>query len=395
MSRYTLNDQLISRSEFSENTLNADGLLTDLRDRFGNKYLLEFGDDYDDFKYRVIIQERGYSGAILPMIGGSDPVVIKWEGDDDFYEPIKGSQCTINLMVTDSVTYDNFYEAPEKTYKVLVQWYGADPVGGPDVWNTIWRGWIVADTFKELVSTTPYPITLTAFDCLGTIDDYEINPAAYQPQFGVENIYPLQIKIIADILRNIDLGMDIIATHEWVKYEQQTFIPSNTAAFDSFIFEGNQLSTKEILTAILKSTNSRIFQSDGRWCIIPNSCYEASGFTTSISNYTAFLGYQPPDIRDLKTQYLTTNNAEVVVFEKFNPRGAYIGTESKDAHIAMPSDVQNIGNDFVVEYLPPYKEVSIDYNIESYNHRRYQTNANQFFNFGLTGYDITNGVIGQ
>ena len=396
MSKYTFNDQLISRSEFSENVLNADRLLTDLRPAFGNKYLLEFGDDYGDFKYRLIIQERGYAGAVLPMIGGADPVVIKWEGDDDFYEPIKGSQCTINLMVTDSVTYDDFYNAPEKTYKVLVQWYGYDGAGtGPLRWNTIWRGWIVADTFKELVGTTPYPITLNAYDCLGTINDYEINAAAYQPQFDVENAYPLQIQIIADILRNIDLGMEIIATHDWVTYQRQTFIPSNTAAFDSFIFDGNQLSTKEILTAILKSTNSRIFQSDGRWCIIPNSCYEPTQWSNNIASYTAFLGYQPTDILDLKTTHLITQNSEVVVFERFNARGGYIGTESKDAHIAMPADVQNIGNDLVVEYLPPYKEVSIDYNIEPYNYRRYQANANQFFNFGLTGYDITNGVIGQ
>ena len=196
MSRYTFNNQLIGRSEFSENVLNADRLLTDLRPAFGNKYLLEFGDDYGDFKYRLIIQERGYAGAVLPMIGGADPVVIKWEGDDDFYEPIKGSQCTINLMVTDLVSYDDFYNAPEKTYKVLVQWFGYDappPASGPKTWNTIWRGWIVADTFKELVGTTPYPITLNAYDCLGTIDDYEITAAAYQPQFGVENVYPLQI----------------------------------------------------------------------------------------------------------------------------------------------------------------------------------------------------------
>jgi len=397
MDQKTLVEQLQGRSEFIENYLGASALVDDLRDEFGNKYLLNFGDDYDDFSYRVIIQERGYTGAVLPMVGGADPVQLEWEGDDDFYQPIRGSKCTINLMVTDSVSYDNFYEQPEKTYKVLVQWYGADPVGGRNRWNTFWSGWLVADSFKELVSTKPYPIKLEAHDGLGSIDDFKINAAAYQPQFSNESAYPLQIKIIADILRNIDLKLDIIAVHEWLSYRlpTQALVPTNSAAFDSFIFNGEQKSTKEILEAILLSTNSRIFQSDNRWCIIPNSCYEAAGFTTTISNYTAFLGYQPTDILALKTGYLTTNNAEVVTFERFNSFGAYLGTESRDAHIAMPADVQNIGNDLVVEYLPPYKEVSIDYNIEPFNHRKYQANENQFFNYGITGYDVIQGSIGQ
>ena len=396
MSKLTLIDQVESRSETFENDLNAKALLGDLTDVFVTKYRLEFGDDYGDFRYRLLIQERGYRGAVLPMIGTNDPVVLKWEGDDDFYEPIKGSQCTINLMVTDSVTYDNFYEAPEKTYKVLLQW---DAYQGTDcglLWETFWTGWLVSDTFKELVTTTPYPITLTAIDGLGSIDGFKVNAAQYRPQYSTENGYPLQIKLIADILRNIDLGLEIYANHEWLNYRRVApFLPQNTAAFDSFIKEGEQINAKEILTAILQSTNSRIFQADNKWCIIPNSCYEAKGFSDLISGYAAFLGYQPTDIRSLKTGYLTTNNVEVVEFERFNKDGVYQGTETKNAHIALPADVQNIGSDLVVEYLPPYKEVSLNYNIEPYNRRKYQANPNQFFNYGRVGYTLSEGFIGQ
>jgi hypothetical protein len=403
MSKNTLIDQAQSRSLAIENDLNARGLLENLQDRFGNKYKLEFGDDYGNFKYRVLIQQRGYTGAILPMIGTNDPVVLQWEGDDDFYQPIKGSQCTINLMVTDSVTYDNFYDYPERTYKVLLQWFGYDaapPASGPQTWNTFWTGWLVSDTFKEFVTTTPYPIILTAIDGLGTLDDYVLNPVSYRPQFATSNLYPKQITLISDVLRQIDLKLEIIATHEWVVYQSQSFI-SNTTAFDCFLFNGKEMNAKEILSEILKSTNSRIFQSDNKWCIIPNSCYEPKGFTSNISSYTAFLRYQPPNIRALKTGYLNTNNSEVVEFERFNQYGGYINQILKDAHVAMPLSVQNIGNDLVVEYLPPYKEVSIDYNIDSYNKRKYQVNANQFFSYGNTGYaiavngGITEGYIGQ
>jgi len=293
MSKLTLINQVESRSETFENILNATEILENLQNRFATKYRLEFGDDYNDFKYRVIIQERGYSGAVLPMIGGSDPVVLKWEGDDDFYEPIKGSQCTINLMVTDSVTYDDFYNEPERSYKVLLQWYGYNGEGGgPSRWNTFWSGWLVYDSYKEFVTTTPYPITLTAIDGLGALDDYFLNPVTYRPQFGASNQYPSQIKLIADILREINLDLEIIATHEWVTYEDQLYI-ANSAAFDSFLFNGKQMNAKEILTAILQSTNSRIFQADNRWCVIPNSCYDATAFSNSIylprESSTAFI----------------------------------------------------------------------------------------------------------
>jgi hypothetical protein len=396
MSKNTLVDQVESRSESIENDLNARGILTDLEDSFTTKYRLEFGDDYSDFTYRLIIQKRGYVGAILPIIGTNDPVVIKWEGDDDFYEPIKGSQCTINLMVTDSVSYDDFYNAPEKTYKVLVQWYGADPVGGPNIWNTFWSGWLVSDTFKELVNTKPFPITLTAIDGLGSVNGFKVNAAAYRPQYSTENSYPLQIKLIADILRNIDLKLQIYANHEWLQYRPANpFLPQNTAAFDSFIQEGEQMNAKEILSAILKSTNSRIFQSDNKWCIIPNSCYEADGFSTIIANEAVALGYQPTNIRNTKTNYLITNNSEIINFERFDQYGNYLSIASSDVHIALPADVQNVGGDLVVEYLPPYKEVSLNYNIEPYNRRKYQANPNQFFNYANTGYDLSEGVIGQ
>ena len=59
-------------------------------------------------------------GTVLPLIGTAEPVVIKWDGDDDFYSPIIGSTCTLNLFVTDDVQYDNFYAFDEEEFKVKI-----------------------------------------------------------------------------------------------------------------------------------------------------------------------------------------------------------------------------------------------------------------------------------
>jgi hypothetical protein len=64
-----------------------------------------------------------------------------------------------------------------------------------------------------------------------------------------------------------------------------------------------KLTAKEALSAVLKSTNSRIFQSDNYWTIIPNSCYEAENFTIEIRNAAIFLGTTPANIQTRKTTF--------------------------------------------------------------------------------------------
>ena len=76
---------------------------------YGIKYRLEFSDDEENGK-KIEILKKDYTGSVLPLIGTAEPIEISWEGDDNFYSPIKGSSCVLNLFVTDAVNYDNFYE---------------------------------------------------------------------------------------------------------------------------------------------------------------------------------------------------------------------------------------------------------------------------------------------
>ena len=86
---------------------------------YGVKYRLDFEDELGNGK-RLDILKDNYTGDILPLVGGAEPVKIKWDGDDDFYSPIIGSTCNINLYQTDETNYDDFFNEPEREYKVEV-----------------------------------------------------------------------------------------------------------------------------------------------------------------------------------------------------------------------------------------------------------------------------------
>ena len=185
---------------------------------YGVKYRLEFSDLLGNGKKVEILQD-GYTGDVLPMIGTGDPGQIEWEGDDDFYQPIIGSSCRLNLLVTDDVTYDDFFKGNEEEYRVVVYYDRSlgdalqdrveafDTVAGvceaPECidkifsnnatrdWQTLWEGFLYLDTYTEVLSTTPYEISITALDGLGLLDvddsralNNSVNPLAIDANFG-------------------------------------------------------------------------------------------------------------------------------------------------------------------------------------------------------------------
>ena len=87
------------------------------------KFRLEFSDDLENSK-KIEILKNGYSdtGPVYDLIGTSDPVQISWDQDDNLYDPIIGSTCQINLFVTDTTNYDDFYIADEREYKIKISY---------------------------------------------------------------------------------------------------------------------------------------------------------------------------------------------------------------------------------------------------------------------------------
>ena len=280
-----------------------------------------FFSDVENNKFKIEILEKDFvldrfGTGVQPtqLIGTSNPAIIEWDSDDDIYSPIIGSRCILNFFVTDSNTYDDFFKAGERQYKVKVLQYESyqknwedeelkyeqinqnwdAKLGAEIFYEPIWEGFIVNDGYREAVISAPFELKLEAIDGLGTLDTFDVpfpsdNTSSKQSLF----FYLKEILKLTghefDIYINNDIRKTGGATNDTIFHDIEV---------NRYIFSNNNLilrNAKDSLKEILKVTNSRIFQSFAHWYVINNSSiidnrvdqgtYGASG--ADIANETA------------------------------------------------------------------------------------------------------------
>lgn len=351
---------------------------------YGVKFRLEFSDDLENGK-KIEILKDGYTGTVYDLVGTNDPVQISWDQDDNFYDPIIGSTCQINLFVTDTTNYDDFYIADEREYKIKISYKDSS-----NNYQTYWQGWLLVDQFQEAVTSTPFPITLRGYDALGSLNGFTqpLTNASGNQLAGVFMVF------IHEILENINLGFDIYVSNDIQKDGASSgynIFDQASCGADSFFSDGvDPKNCKEVLEQILKFTNSRIFQSYGRWYIINNSSYSEQSVKDS-SATTANGGTIPTGIRAAETASLQANNDEDIKYYIYNSAGVYQSTSTVDVLSIVPSDLQPIGNNLTKEYLRPLKEYIQSVNMAGF----FSTNIinNSGFEFGTSGWTLTNSSV--
>lgn len=330
---------------------------------YGVKYRLEFSDNEGNGK-KIEIWKDGYVGQASSMVGGSEPVTIKWNAQDDIYSPIIGSTAIINLVVTDDVTYDDFYSADEREYQVKVFYKDAS-----NNYQLYWIGWLVADRYREVIQSTPYNLQLNAIDGLGTLNSFDA-PLYYKDISGNDRETALPpINYIADILGNLDLGLSIYTSNELEHrisssgnniYDQMwDAVGTNPRPAYALTKKFKVQNAKFVLEQILNYTHSRIFQSYGRWYVINKSAYSAS----------------------------ITGGSESISFDIFTSAGVFSSTTSSDVLYDTPSDLKVFKRKLSKLYDPPLKKVRIPQSLE--NNYDYKTNN---FSFEWSNGDGTSEV---
>lgn len=297
---------------------------------YGTKYRLDFSDTEGN-KRRLDILKKDYTGSINPLVGAGSPAIIKWEQDNDFYDPIIASNCEINLIQTDTVTYDEFYDFDEREFLVKIYyaetrqpywedindqyqdynelWNSADP---EDNFILFWQGFLIQDTYQQKITAAPFNVSFKAVDGLGLLKgiDFPIAPNYDVTLWECLHKTLLETGFDANIFVKTDLKEEntgaVTNVFEDVKVNSSTYTDENTYKFDA----------AKVLNSILSGFNCRIFQSNGDWFIINNA-----------------------DI---------TKNSSIV-YRKYNSAGVYENNFSKGQILYIPNDALPVGNDFVKE----------------------------------------------
>jgi len=381
---------------------------------YGVKYRLIFSDVLGNGK-KVEILKKDYTGDVLPMIAGANPVQISWQSSDDFYKPIIGSKCTLSLLVTDEIQYDDFYKFDEREFKVVVSYAKsqgeiyldrveadggtcesfecvdnvlnnfetistyyqnrviedggeveslscvADAITDDNFyrWGAYWSGFLVVDRYKEKLTTPPFGITINAFDGLGTLNNFDA-PIAYN-----NNSAPIYISTkdrIIDILDNLDLDLDIYFATDTkfnligTEYDLEDFL--------IFIFGYSEMkgdfglyTAKEMLEKILIYANCRIFQSYNKWYIVEASNIFDYYVKDEIYNEVQSTGIVPTSIRNRITSKLNATKKEFIDFRTYDKDGTSLGTKRLPVLYDNNNQLKATNNDLAREYLQPVSEV--------------------------------------
>lgn len=332
---------------------------------YGVKYRLEFA-DLKGNKRKVEIFKNGYSGAVLPMVGTGEPVEIEWKAEEDLYEPLIGSLCTLNLLVTDDVTYDDFYLYDEREYKVVV--YFEASAGS---WQTYWSGWVVNDLYSQALVSTPYSLSITATDNLGQLDGYD----TWMPPITTDNATLWQY--MWNALTNLGLGYDIYISNDiriatdsaWKNVFDQITIKKSGFYHDYYIIND----AKMTLRSILMGFNCRLFQSFGRWYIVNCSSYGDQRIIEGIQAGT----YTGSGILTAKQGFLNAGT-ENIKYWIYNASGVAQSAVTTNMLKVIPTNMQPIGQNL---FRTPRRPVKKYQQIVDISQQQVDLNLNASFEF--------------
>lgn len=352
---------------------------------YGVKYRLEFSDVLGNGK-KIEILKDGYSGAVLPLVGTADPVSIKWEGDDDFYSPIIGSTCTLNLFVTDEVQYENFYAFDEEEFQVKIFYKDAS-----NNYQLYWAGFIVTDSYKQAMASPPYQISLQAHDGLGLLSTQFMEIRNTDSFFGNTGTTSRTIaqNLIQDAISKTNLDLNVrFSLNVFSTFSTSSYVYNENGGngFPKYDEELKIVDCKTYIENMLRGLNARVFQSNGYWFVISNSEYIDKDFLDDQADGTI-----TTNIRDAETKMIQQNKSESPQFREYTTSGVFSQTVVEDIFLETKTDLTPLDNDLVVEYIPPAKIIE---NIEKLQVSNLFTNSllnDPTFELPTSGWTITSG----
>jgi len=214
----------------------------------------------------VNIYEDGYAGAIIeyPCISLQIQYIPR---SDDTFEPIYVSQLNLSIDVTDDVAnMPDFTTLNDRKYFVRVT-SGA---------NLDWQGWVLSDNVQYIFSTGRKELAFNALDGLGMLERipfFIADDTTLVDLFtAIFYIKTALLKLEYPLTYNIVSGVSFYSED----MDNRTDDPSADTLGQSYInyatfIDDNQIATNclDVLTKIVRSVGSRLFQAQGNFFIVP------------------------------------------------------------------------------------------------------------------------------
>lgn len=229
----------------------------------------------------VNIYEDDYDGEIIeyPCISLQIQYIPR---SDDTFEPIYVSQLSMAIDVTDNVEdMPDFTTLNDRKYFVRV-------LSGA---NLDWQGWVLSENVQYVFSTGRKQLAFNAIDGLGILERIpffiandttlvDTFTALFYIKTALLNLeYPLEYDIVSGVSFYSD-GMDNRTDDPAADTLGQSYI--NYATF----INDNQVATNclEVLTKIVRSVGSRLFQAKGNFYIVPLTQFAQDSYYVTIYN---------------------------------------------------------------------------------------------------------------
>ncbi|MFA5243714.1 MAG: hypothetical protein WC380_00300 [Pedobacter sp.] len=250
-------------------------------------------------EYLCKISELDGVDAAEEIEAQESPVIIDYNNSSDYkMQPLRGSECTLNLIATENFQLQDLYTENEQ--KWLVEIYRNA--------SLIWSGFIIPDGCQESFAFTPYTIQVNAVDGLGLIKNLSYVQNDGNFWLGKQSF----LEVIYNCLNRLSYPSIVINTCVNIYPDSytpsDTLDPLNTTFVDAQRFlkddEINPMNCQEVMDSILRQWTACIIQSEGEWFIYrPNEA--ALSDTLVFRSYTdnVYTGTVSKNIKQLLGGY--------------------------------------------------------------------------------------------
>lgn len=194
---------------------------------YGLKYTIPF-ETISGVKCEIRIEEKGYSGEAIELIGGELPVNIQHDALD-FIAPVRASSATVSVF--GSSYLQDLYASDPQGVRIRLM------VGG----DLRWLGFLIPDTFSQDFSSPKFVYDLECVDAFSTLKYKE---------FDLEDDFVSFWEII-DRARTLAGYEDVYYTNS-VKSETADYFSCRIATANFFDELGEAMSYYEVLEEIAK-----------------------------------------------------------------------------------------------------------------------------------------------